>query len=942
MKTCSNCARGNPPEHRFCGHCGAELASMAAAVSAERRFLTVMMIDLAGSTQLTDEADLEDVRELVDSYHRLVSILIEGAGGYVAKFMGDGVMAFFGYPQLIERPAVAAVEAGLQIVEQWANAGWEPRPAVRVGIDSGEVILDSTSQAASRSAQDVTGEPANVAARVESLAPHDGVTITERTRQLIGGEFELVDRGLHTLRGVAEPLALYDVVARARQPVFEMSPFVGRQDEMAMLGDRYDRARGGASPALLIHGEAGLGKSRLVAEFLSTVEPKHVLTVRGRSDQAAVPFSPFIESLSWRPPPGGRRQILDGVASMLAVRLGAGPSLLVLEDVHWFDASSLDVVVHLLENVPLAGTMTIITTRHVATELEVVRDRVEFLALRGLSVDAAGELASALSAWDDADIEVLVERAEGVPLFVEQLARFADTSTAPASRHLPATIHELLAMQLDRLGPARNLAQLASVFGRSFPVAELSRLDDSGADITADLSVLTASGLIELPDGSDTAWFRHALMRDVAYRSLLRRERRVLHGRVADLLDERGGEEPAVLALHRSEAGDFDEAANLWLAAVHRALTDYAFVEADRAARAALDALAELPESADRDQRELATLLLAAPTVMLNQASSPDVEGWFDRARELAVSLGDESDRLIALSGISAALSQAGRHRDADEIGAALPELANRATSNVLRLIAFAQQGMNRFNVGDLRGAEALLSIADSVWDPTRHDSLARRVPLDPGGWAAADLVAIELFTGRRTEGLARASRLLDEMSRWTDGHGRALGTGLLARVRADVGDHDASEALARDALDLAIEHGAIHIELQMRCLLDAASIRAGDRAGRDHAFEAIDSLLDVGMAHSWTSMATAVAEAFVDVGDDSSALTLVDHALEFGRSVGELYALPKALLIRSRALAQSTDQRASRDAAEAALRLAEEQGNVFHATEASGLLVRI
>jgi hypothetical protein len=643
---------------------------------------------------------------------------------------------------------------------------------LRVGIDTSEVLVDSAGQAASRTAVEVTGEAANVAARVEALAPPDGVTITERTHRLVASRYRTADRGPYKIRGVAEPIHIFNVLGRATSVGLAESPFVGRVDELRLLRRRYDDRA--TSRPVLIEAGPGLGKTRLLREFTERLDVP-TLTVRGRPDRVDVPFASFTNALEWQPPSSVRSQVFESVALALHELL-SDDGVLIVEDVQWFDASSLEVIDDfLIAERALPGVFIAMTARTGPSHGGALSELIERLPLAPLDEVDTMTLATALVGDGKDGLDELVDRAEGVPLFVEQLALFAEEN-ASTDTPLPSTIHELLAAQLDRAGPARRLAQVGSVFGRTFPCDAVSTVDDGLGQVDESLRTLAARGLVEWQVGEPTASFRHALVRDVAYLSLLRSERRTYHGRVADVLEASGTAEPAVLAQHRSDAADHDAAANLWLAAAQRALSNHAYVEANRTARAALDALAVLPPSTQRDQRELMTLLLAAPTVMMNESSTEQVEAWFDRARTLASESGDESERLIALVGIASTFSQAGRHRDAADVGGELMEVARGSQSDLLRLMAFAQHGMTLFSLGDLSGAAELLGDALAIWNPSRHDSLVARVPLDPGVMATGDLCAVEFFTGRRGDALARIDAFEASAQEWDDGHGRAIG----------------------------------------------------------------------------------------------------------------------------------------------------------------------
>src|SRR6266851_5585301 len=614
---CPKCGKENGPPFRFCGECGAALVDAArttvaeatpTAVSAagERRHLTVLFCDLVGSTALAGQLDPEEWRETVGGYHRAAAEAITRFGGHVAKYLGDGVMAFFGYPEAHDNDAERAARAGLAILDAIAKLNEQSdrqKLSARVGIDSGAVVVG----AGAGKEADVFGDAPNIAARVQSAADPDTVLITDAVHRLVSGLFVVEDRGAQALKGIERPVQLYRVIqpsgVRGRLEAVAaargLTPFVGREDELRLLMNRWERALEGEGQVALIIGEAGIGKSRLVQRFHEQVRgtphtwveaatapffqntPFYSISellrqlVALRGDQAdgqfpqlasrltsagvkpaeAIPLiAPLLNlPLSAKYPPSSlspeqQRRLL--LATLVEWVLGAArvqPFVIVIEDLHWADPSTLELIQLLAEQGATARLLLLYTTRpefRAEWPLRAHHTQITLNRLSARNVRTMVEEVAAGKALSDVTIATVVERTGGVPLFVEELTRAVlESGDARLTAHqIPVTLHDSLMARLDRLGPAKEVAQVGAVIGGEFsydllqavhPIAE----EDLQRALRklADAEMLHVRGIA--PDA--TYQFKHALIRDAAYEALLKSRRKDLHRLVARAIDEK-------------------------------------------------------------------------------------------------------------------------------------------------------------------------------------------------------------------------------------------------------------------------------------------------------------------------------------------------------------------------------------------------------------------
>ncbi|RWP56513.1 AAA family ATPase [Mesorhizobium sp.] len=771
-------------------------------LSAERRQLTVMFVDLVGSTALATRLDPEDLREIIGAYHRCVADTVAHFGGFVAKHMGDGVLVYFGYPQAHENAAEQAVCAGLALVDAVRRLP-EPEPLrVRIGIGTGQVVVGDLITAGEGHERGVVGETPNLAARLQALAEPDAVVIGPQTRQLVGDLFEYRDLGAVEVKGFPEPIHPYQVVREsAVESRFEAlhgttpTPLVGREEEVDLLQRHWHRAKSGEGRVVLLSGEPGIGKSRLTVTLQERIQNEPHTRLRyfcsphhqdsalhptiAQLERAAglerddpperkldklaallAPASPedgalLAELLSLptegRFPPlqltpqRKKEKTFDALLRQLEDLARQGPVLMLFEDVHWIDPSSRELLDLVIERVPRLPVLLLLTFRPEFQPPWTGQSHVTVLVLNRLDRREGAALVQRVVGTGDLPSDVvaeIIERTDGVPLFVEELtkavlesgnARTVLSRAAATVLNVPATLHASLMARLDRLGSAaKEVAQVGAVLGRELSYELLAAVAQrNAAELDGALDQLVSAGLVFCRGTRPLATylFKHALVQDAAYGTLLRAKRQELHKRVADVLEEKWTEiteaQPELLAHHFQEAGDWAGALDHWQKAGGAAVARAATREAVSHFASAIDCSRRLGHVSGGAERMTRLHLSMANALM-------QAEGY--RSERLGKALQDA--RLAAANTASVelqcdvALSLApffyATGRNQDYLTLAEEQLANDADLLPTAYLSglWATKGIAHFNRGEQpQAAEALrkaLDLIDRV-DPSRR-----------------------------------------------------------------------------------------------------------------------------------------------------------------------------------------------------------------------------
>ena len=772
--------------------------STAIEATGERRYLTVMFCDLVGSTSISAQLDAEEWRDIVGAYLDAASAAVTEMGGHVAKKLGDGLMALFGYPVAQENDTERAVRAALSIQRRLAevnrrNAGTsKPALNARIGIETGPVVVDA--------AGEIYGDAPNIAARVQALAEPGTVVVTARVQRQVGGLFVVEDRGNHELRGVPEPVTLFRLVRASgggrRAGQRHLTPLVGRDEEIAMLMRRWERARQGEGQLVLIVGEPGLGKSRLVEEFHARLRdmphtwvewscsqllqntPLHPIADWGRqrfggadvpAEKRLADLENLLDLIKLYPgentallaplfdiplpperaalPPGElRRRQLAALTSLVMTGARAQSAVLALEDLHWADPTTLDLLRGIAERGALAPLFVLITARPEFRAPWGMRSHHGTISLAPLDRHQVrhmvGELAARHALPKDV-IDGVTERTGGVPLFVEEVTRLLlERGEQGGIQAIPPTLQQSLTARLDRLGPAREVAQIGAVIGRDFSyplLRAVAGMDD--APLQTMLEQLAEADLLlvqGLPPDADYR-FKHALIQDAAYENLLKSRRQVLHRRVGETLrDEFAGTataEPELLAHHFTQAGMTEAAIEWWRKAGKRSMERSALVEAVKQFTRALDQIATLPGTpALRREQINIQVALITPLVHIKGYSAPETKAAIEQARlllEQADALGETpSDPLQLFEVLYGAFVANVMAFNADvsrDIATQVLELAEKQSASFPRVLGHNHLGGSLMLRGEIAEARAHLDQALALYDPAEQRSLATR-----------------------------------------------------------------------------------------------------------------------------------------------------------------------------------------------------------------------
>jgi class 3 adenylate cyclase/tetratricopeptide (TPR) repeat protein len=828
LASCPKCGAPIQAGEKFCGECGTALGDAAPAATAahtappavsaggERRHLTVLFCDLVGSTEIAAQLDPEEWREVVAGYHRAAAEAITRFGGHVAKYLGDGVMAYFGWPEAHDNDGERAARAALAILDgisklneqpdslplKGGGSGWGSRPKLtaRVGIDSGAVVVGI----GAGSDAEVFGETPNIAARLQATATPGTVLITAATHRLISGLFVVEALGPRALKGIATPLEVFQVIrptgVRGRlRTARGLTPFVGREEELRLLLSRWERTREGEGQLALIIGEPGIGKSRLVAEFHDRIRdtPHTWMESAGEQFFENTPFHAIIEMLSqWlqlqdatnteeqcerleralaaagltvteaapliaellRLPTSERysalvltaeqkrRRLLGALGGWVSGAARGQPVVMMVEDLHWLDPSTLELLQLLAEQGATVPLMLLYTARPEFRAPWPMRTHHSQLTLNRLSSRNVREmvvLVAARHALASDSVEAVVERAVGVPLFVEELTRavLESDNTQTTDREIPATLHDSLMARLDRLGPAKGVIQIGAAIGSEFSYGLLHAVHpipdeelQGALHSAADAELVYVRGLS--PDA--TYQFKHALIRDAAYEALLRSRRKELHARIAEVLvgqfPDRVTSAPELLAHHYTEAGLIEQAIPYWHQAGQRAIERSANLESINHLKKGLELLKNLPNSPWRAQQELLTLnSLGTPVVASQGYSASEVAQIYNRARELCRELGDSSQLFPTLRGLWAFHLTRAEYQTAYELGIEFLKMARNGGDSGLLVEGDFLVGFTLYFLGEFVSARSYCEDGIAYYNSQFHRSLAFSFGVDPG-----------------------------------------------------------------------------------------------------------------------------------------------------------------------------------------------------------------
>jgi class 3 adenylate cyclase len=693
----------------------AAVASAAPKDTAERRQVTVMFSDLVGSTALSAHMDPEDLREIIAAYQKCVAETVNRFGGFVAKYMGDGVLVYFGYPQAHEDDAERAVRAGLDLI-QAVGASKSSNPLrTRVGIATGLVVVGDLIGSGEAQERGIVGETPNLAARLQGVAEPNAVVIAESTRKLLGALFDLQELGEKDLKGVAGPVRAWGALRPASvESRFEalhatgLTELVGREEELELLLRRWSKVKTGEGQVVLLSGEAGIGKSRLTAALMERLagephtrlryfcSPQHtdsaLYPIIGQMERAAglahgdtpqvkldkldallaqtstskQDAALFAEMLSLpndgrypalnMDPQQRRQKTLEALTAQMEALSRQKPVLMIFEDAHWTDPTSLETFGRIVDRVRSLPVLLIVTFRPEFDPPWIGRPHVSALTINRLAqhdIEAMIDRVVGNKLIPAGVRKDIIERTDGIPLFVEEMTKAVlEAESHSAAEHMvaavpssalavPASLHASLMARLDRLGAAKEVAQIGAVIGREFShplLAAVARQTE--AQLNSSLDRLVAAGLLFRQGVSPYAsyLFKHALVQDAAYGTLLREPRRALHKRIAEVVEtaflDVAESQPELLARHYTDAELIEKAAGFWGKAGERSLARSAVVEASEQLKRALDQIATLPQTPVLRRQQLRLQIALANALMqIKGYAAPEPKAAFEQAR---------------------------------------------------------------------------------------------------------------------------------------------------------------------------------------------------------------------------------------------------------------------------------------------------------------------
>ncbi len=1040
---CGSCGQACPPSAKYCPQCGSSLAAAAASSSAEvavpgpqtveqaseraeRRQLTVLFCDLVGSTEISTRLDPEDFRNVVGAYHRCVASTARIFDGHVALMLGDGAVVYFGFPHGHEDNAARAVRTALALVAEIGKLNPLGQPLrVRIGVATGMVVVGDLIGTGAVREWTAMGETPNLAARLQALAEPDTVLIADATKRLVGSRFTYEDLGSVPVKGFNAPVRAWRVVAAARTPdAFAAvrpdaaapasgapegwpTPLVGRDQELGLLHDCWERVAEGQGRVVLVMGDPGIGKTRLVQTLVADVaeQPHVLLELRCSEDHANTPLYPVVRLLwsvlSWSrgdpedvrleklaafagqygipaadgvpllasllslppsprfpvPPMSPERQkqrtletLRDAVLAVAAER----PVLAVVEDLHWCDPTTREFLTLVIEQVATARMLAVLTARFQFQPTWQMHSHFTPVVLTRLTRRQAGEMVSRVARAQSlpaAVVERIVARADGVPLYIEELTRMAvdtgafaaaDAWTAPEdpppSPRIPATLQDSLMARLDRLEGGKPIAQLCSVLGREFSYSILRAVAEVDEhELAEELRRLVDAEFLHQrgvpPDA--TYVFKHALIREAAYDSLLRSTRRRHHRRIAHVMVSRFAKEaeaqPEYVAMQFAEGGELCESVRWWQSAGRRAGAHAAFAEAAAHYARGLALLRTIPPSLDRDQRELEL------QVELGYALIP-VRGWsaaetataFKRAGDLCDAIGETPAHFRARWGLGAFHFVRGDQRKARRIAEQCVAAARRSNDVDARMEAHLLNGIVSCATGEFVAAQRELDACVRIHGAEPRE--AHRVLYGQDARASAlGWIAMARWTcGHSDEALAIAEEGLAFVRDARQPFLLARGMAAVGFVRVFRGDPQGPGSPLGEAIALCAEQGFKYFHAVVSAFHGANLAQSGQMdEGIATMRASVEVLRVIGSELLFTLIFSYLAAAHLAAGQVAEGLAAVDEGLACVERNGERWAEAELHRLRGRLLLARAAPDASAAAAcfRKALEIARAQG---------------
>jgi class 3 adenylate cyclase len=991
---CAVCGSENPADKRFCGDCGSIAvrppgpppAPAAAPATAERRHLTVMFVDLVGSTALGTRLDPEDMRAVIGSFHGSVTGLVARFGGFVARNLGDGVLAYFGYPQAHEDDSERAVGCGLVMVQAVANLNTLAGPPgtlhARVGIATGLVVVGDVIGSGSSLETPVVGDAPNLAARLQGIAHPGAVVIDETTRHLTGGLFEYRDLGPVALKGWDQPIRPWAVLAESSlDSRFEalrlgQGALVGRSEEIDLLLRRWEQVKTGTGRVVLLSGEPGIGKSRLIADLQQRINDRSFKQLRlfcsphhqdsslypvirhlervanfQRGDAPLVRLDKLRRSLASDAVSQTDMAVFANLLSMPTARgspqttlapqrlkeltfaaivrqveslAASAPVLAVVEDIQWADPTTLDLLDLLIASIERWPMLLIVSARPEIQPSWATRAQVTARLLNALDNRAAAFLVADVSGGATLPVDVvnkIVAHADGVPLFIEELTktviergRLGSDGERPSLNGrispevVPTTLNASLMGRLDRLAGGKEVAQIGSVVGREFSFDMLQDLSELPVKRLQDaVRELVQAGIaIERGRPPDAIYtFKHALVQDAAYASMLRDRRRAIHLRLAELLekDAVASIEPQLIAWHFARAGEPERSIDHYLKAAERTSGRFALAEMVSQLREGLGQLQHLSDSPDTRRRELALQVALGRALIDHQGGAGEpVRAAFERARQLCLELDEPAQLIRVHDGLT---NYHFAHFELKEVLGYVDEMreVGRNTGNPQAvLMAHRSGGFAKLLLGRFDHARDELQQLIDMYEVERDGPHSALTVRDPKVFACTSLGICLTVMGYPAAGAAMSRAGVNHAE--SLGHSVSLIFGLRRACVQQLVERntqavvDLSERLIQTSREYETFKGPIdgtifHCWGQLQSCWDAA-----------HFEQLLSGIERLDAAKNWIMLPllmACAAETIGTRGDFDRAIKLLDRAGELIRLTGEQWCEPEIIRLQAR-----------------------------------------
>jgi TOMM system kinase/cyclase fusion protein len=1016
---CAECGFDNPSRFKFCGACGTSLTGQTLTPSppqekptpqvalsapephspeAERRQLTVMFCDLVESTKLSSQLDPEEYRDVVRAYQRVCTEIIQRYDGHIAQLLGDGLLIYFGYPQAHEDDAHRAVRTGLGILDALGdlNQGLQQAKglqlAVHIGIHTGLVVVGQMGEQG-RQEQLALGEVPNIASRIEGLAAPNTIAMSEATYRLVQGYFQCQDLGAHALRGVPESIRVYHVLresgATSRLDVAQprgLTPLVGRESEVTLLLERWEQVKAGQGQVVLLSGDAGIGKSRLVqmlkdhiaqephtrwecrsAEYSQntalfpltdlfqrilqfetgdTPEEKlekleHALRQYRLPLEETVPLFALLLSLPLPEnrfpllnlsPQRQRQKTLEAIVAILLELAEQQPVLFIQEDLHWTDPTTLEWLNLLIDQTPTASMLVLLTCRPHFQPTWHHRSYITEMTLNHLAHAQVEQIVTCLTdgkALPQEVVQQIIAKTDGVPLFIEEITKaiLESGSVKEVDEHyevtgslstfaIPATLQDSLMARLDRLVTAKAVAQYAAVIGRQFSyelLQAVSQLDE--VMLQHELRRLVEAELVYQRGVPPQAHyvFKHALIRDSAYESLLKSTRQHYHQRIAQVLESQFPEtaetQPELLAHHYTEAGLTGQAVAYWYKGGQRASERSAHVEAIAHLRQGLALLQTIPQT-QRLQREVDMYTaLGASLLATKGQAAPEVGQTYSRARQLCEHLEDPYQLFPVLRGLWHYYFVRAELQTAQALGEQLLTLAQRVQDSAMLIAAQRALGSTLYHLGAVAAAHTYGAQGIALYDSQQHRGAAFLYGED-AGVTCHSYAAWELWLlGYPEQGRARNDEALTLAQQIAHPFSLALALSFAAVFHQLRREGRTTQERAEAAMSLATAQGFPQWVAYGSMLRGWALVQQGQaQEGIKQSHLGLTTYHATGAEISRPYLLALLAEAHGTLGEPVEGLRVLTEALTLTDTTGnrwyepELYRLKGDLLLQQHA----------------------------------------